>query len=78
MTYLVHEHLRLVFDGVAAVVGARFNGRRARGEKLGARERKAALELAQVAVLHLEHLLVVVLFTEHLELNDRCFHLCKY
>lgn len=63
---LVHEHLGLVFDGVLAVVGAGLDGRRAGRQELGAGEREAALELGQVAVLHLEHLFVVVLLAEHL------------
>lgn len=64
--YLIHEHLRLVLDGVAAVAGGGVHGRRAGRQELGAREREARLELAEVAVLHLEHLLVVVLLAEHL------------
>lgn len=55
-----------MFDSVTSVVGARLDGRRAGGKELGACESEAAFEFSKVTILHLEHLLVIVLLSEHL------------
>lgn len=62
---LVHEHLRLVADRLLRVVlRLRVQRRRTRQQELRAREREAVLELLQVAILHLVHLLMVALLAK--------------